>query len=254
MSKYVNRKGWSARNPTDFVALDWGKVDKFIIHYSGASRDQTVRSIQNYCMDKKGHSDIDYNDLIKGDTVYEGRGEHVGGHTFGLNSTSYGVCVIGQDGDATEEDLACLQERYAYACGKANRKLTIYGHGEAPGQKENSGTDCPGSEIYAWIHDGRIDDTAMEPDEPASDVVTALPEVRLGHGNPKAVKLVQAIVNQDSEPAYQLLLEDGIFGPNTHKQVSEWQARHNVPNSVRPDGSGDGHFGPACWTYALTLD
>jgi len=253
VSNFITRKGWNARKPTSTSPLDWAKVDKFIIHYSGADRDQTVRSIQDYCMDTKGHSEIDYNELIRGNDVYQGRGDNVGGHTYGLNSSSYGVCVIGVDGDATEEDLACLQERYAYACGKAGRALTIYGHGEAPGQAEHSGTDCPGSEIREWIHAGRIDDKpGTEPgDNWTEELVNNLPECRLGHHDPKTVKTIQGIVNRDLGPV--TLNVDGVWGPKTDEQVGVWQATFNVPNSVKSDGTGDRVFGQQCWTYALTL-
>ncbi|HVI71716.1 MAG TPA: hypothetical protein VM656_09555, partial [Pyrinomonadaceae bacterium] len=61
----VTRAQWNARAPRSTTSLTLSKVDKFIVHYSGASRSQTIRSIQDYCMDVKGHSDIDYNALVK---------------------------------------------------------------------------------------------------------------------------------------------------------------------------------------------
>jgi peptidoglycan hydrolase-like protein with peptidoglycan-binding domain len=205
-------------------------------------------------MDTKSHSDIDYNELIRGEDVYAGRGDNIGGHTYGLNSTSYGVCVIGQDGDATEQDLASLQERYEYACAKAGRELTVYGHGEAPGQAEHSGTDCPGREILGWIHEGLII-MKIPPDEQGEnwteELVNNLPECRLGHHDPQTVKTIQGIVNRDLGPV--TVLVDGVWGPKTDEQVGKWQSTFNVPNSVKSDGNGDRVFGRQCWTYALTL-
>lgn len=147
----VTRAQWNARPPERVVPLDWSIVDKFIVHYSGAVRTQTVRSIQDFCMDSKGHSDIDYNDLVRGGLRYVGRGVNVGSHTLGLNSSSYGVCVIGVDGDATDADFRVVREIYDELTRKLGRQLRKLGHRTAmpPGY-----TSCPGDEIQAWIDKG----------------------------------------------------------------------------------------------------
>lgn len=153
MSTYnlVTRAGWNARPPDRTVPLNWVSVDKFIVHYSGAVRTQSPRSIQDYCMDAKGHSDIDYNDLVRGRDRYIGRGVNVGSHTLGLNSSSYGVCVIGLDGDATNDDFRVVREIYDELTVKLGRQLRKLGHRTAmpPGY-----TTCPGDEIQAWIDKG----------------------------------------------------------------------------------------------------
>lgn len=257
MSGLISRAQWNARAPRSTVKLNWGDVVYFVIHYSGAKRSQSVRSIQDYCMDKKNpkHADIDYNELIRDGKVYAGRMDNAGGHTLGLNSKSYGVCIIGVDGDANELDLTALQARYRYACDRAGRMLTIVGHKYAPGQKP---TSCPGSEILSWINAGLIDDTPA-PAEPGQgwteDIMTGLPVARLGHHSRKTVKTIQGLLNRDAgDDHVSLLLEDGVWGPRTDARVRDWQVRHQVPNSVRKDGTGDGVFGPASWKYALDLD
>ena len=147
------RGDWNARPPTSIVRLDWSKVTKFIVHYSGATRSQSVRSIQDYCMDNKGHSDIDYNELVRGNLLYVGRGNNVGSHTLNNNSTSYGVCMIGLNGDATNNDMNVIRSRYDYACAMAGRKLAMLGHNQAPTLPPGY-TSCPGSELQAWINAG----------------------------------------------------------------------------------------------------
>ena len=257
MTEIISRAGWGARKPKSTTPLNWGSVIYFVVHYSGAVRTQTPRSIQNHCMDNKGHSDIDYNELIRDGKVYMGRGDAVGGHTLNLNSKSYGVCIIGKDGDANDLDLLALQQRYRYACDKAGRTLTVVGHREAPGQKP---TSCPGSEILDWIHRGLIDDTPATPGPgPGGDwtegIIVGLPTARLGHHSRKTVATIQGLMNRDaSGDGAAALVEDGVWGPKTDTRVRGWQARHNVPNSVREDGTGDGAFGRQCWTYALDLD
>lgn len=257
MTEVIDRAGWNARPPKYVNVLDWDEVVYFVVHYSGASRSQTVRSIQNYCMDTKKHSDIDYNELIRDGKLYIGRGSNKGGHTLNLNSKSYGVCIIGQDGDATAEDLRVLQERYRYACDRAGRMLVIVGHREAPGQDP---TDCPGSEILGWIHGGIVDDL-YQGDIPSTPpvggdwtaaIMAGLPVARLGHHSRTTVKRIQSFMNTDLGEG--TLLEDGVWGPKTDVAVRRWQVVNNVPNSVRSDGTGDGVFGRRSWEFALNLD
>lgn len=147
------RADWGAVPPTSTVPLNWGNVTKFIVHYSGATRSQTVRSIQRFCMDDKGHSDIDYNELVRGNVLYIGRGDNVGSHTLGNNSTSYGICMIGLDGDATDDDMNVIRTRYDWACQRAGRTLQMLGHNQAPGLPPGY-TSCPGGELQAWINEG----------------------------------------------------------------------------------------------------
>lgn len=147
----VSRAGWNARPPDSATPLNWAKVSLFIVHYSGANRDQSVRSIQDYCMDVKGHSDIDYNRIVRGDYDYMGRGDSVGGHTLNHNSISYGVCVIGQDGDATNADKRTVREIYDQVCARIGRSLVMTDHQSTLGVNY---TDCPGSELHSWVAAG----------------------------------------------------------------------------------------------------
>lgn len=153
MSTYqlVTRAQWNARPPESTVPLDWRRVTRFIVHYSGEVRTQTVRSIQNFCMDNKGHSDIDYNVLSRGKLLYVGRGNNVGSHTLNNNSTSYGVCVIGRDGDATDNDFRTLREHYDQLTMMIGKRLAMTTHRGVLGVNY---TSCPGNEIQAWVDAG----------------------------------------------------------------------------------------------------
>lgn len=147
----VTRAQWNARPPRSTVALILSKVDKFIVHYSGASRSQSVRSIQDYCMDNKGHTDIDYNAIVKDGMHFVGRAYNIGGHTLNNNSTSYGCCVVGNDGDATDADMNCVRDIYEMVCAKLGRRITMTHHRGVLGA---SYTSCPGSELEAWVNAG----------------------------------------------------------------------------------------------------
>lgn len=147
----VTRAQWDARPPTRVVPLVLKNVINYVVHYSGAVRTQTVRSIQNFCMDDKGHSDIDYNYLVRGRNLYVGRGDNVGSHNLNQNSSSIGVCIIGEDGDATNDDFRTVRELYDQFTVRLNRPLNQYGHRETqrPGY-----TDCPGNQIQSWVDAG----------------------------------------------------------------------------------------------------
>jgi hypothetical protein len=149
--RIISRGEWGARPPTRVVTTTWAHKTEFIVHYSGASRQQTVRSIQDYCMDTKGHSDVDYCFLVKDGLVYEGRGWlNIGSHTLNHNTVGIGVCVVGEDGDATEADRRAVRWLHDEACRMAGGPLVRLGHQDAnPGA-----TDCPGSQLEAWVQAG----------------------------------------------------------------------------------------------------
>lgn len=147
----VSRTGWNARPPESTTPLNRSKIQYFIVHYSGASRTQSVRSIQDFCMDVKDHSDIDYSRIVRGEYDYMGRGWNVGSHTLGFNSNGYGVCVIGVDGDATDADMRTVREIYDQVCGELGRQLIITDHRNLLG---TSYTDCPGNELDTWVDAG----------------------------------------------------------------------------------------------------
>lgn len=207
----VSRAGWNARAPRYTNALTLSKVDKFIVHYSGASRSQTIRSIQDYCMDTKGHSDIDYNALVKDGKHYVGRGYSIGGHTLNNNSSSYGVCVVGNDGDATDADMNCVRDIYEMVCSKLGRRIRMTHHRGVLGA---SYTSCPGSELEAWVDAGMPykattiggDDVFCKQDDPVGSG-----KVLVLQGNINTVMEFMGIT--------PLLVLDDDYGPKTAKAL-----------------------------------
>lgn len=148
----TTRAEWGARPPkTDPVYVPPGRRLYFVVHHSGGPVDQTVRAIQDWCMDGRGFNDIDYNHLVRGDTgeIYEGRGWDVqGAHTVGYNMTGVGVCIIGTDqaSDAARRSVRWLHEQYNGRCGKT---LLIRGHRDLDPPR-----DCPGDHNEAWLKAG----------------------------------------------------------------------------------------------------
>lgn len=150
----IKRADWGARSPRSRYTTTWAKRTEFVVHYSEGPTSQTPRQIQNFHMDDAGHRwpDIGYNFLVdtKG-RIYEGRGWLVvGAHAKNHNTSGIGVCFIGRNGDATEAAKASIRALYDEACKKAGRTLLKRGHGQLSGNS----TDCPGSQLLAWVKAG----------------------------------------------------------------------------------------------------
>lgn len=147
----VPRAGWGARPPKNKpVVVAMSRRTGVRFHYSGASARQTVRSIQDWCMDGRGFNDIDYNYLVddKG-VIYEGRGLNVvGSHTVGWNTVDIAICAIGENGDITDAQLNSMRALYDWIIAKAGKRLTPRWH------SQNANTDCPGSRIITWVKAG----------------------------------------------------------------------------------------------------
>ncbi|WP_143194230.1 N-acetylmuramoyl-L-alanine amidase [Micromonospora sp. CB01531] len=160
----ISRKQWGARPPRSVQTVAASRRRRFVVHYSAASPDQTPKVIQAYHMDTKKWSDIGYNFLVDDDgRIYEGRGwDVVGAHAAGYNTESIGVCFIGRDRagvtDAGPKVRAAIRWLYDEACRRTGRTLTRNGH------RDVGSTQCPGDELYAWVHAGMpVDDTAPAP-------------------------------------------------------------------------------------------
>lgn len=150
MVDIVSRAGWDARPPKNKEHVNRHLRTEFIVHYSGGPATQTVRAIQDWCMDGRGFSDIDYNMLVRGTTgqAYMGRGWDVrGAHTVGHNTSGVAVCIIsnGPISDAAKRTTIALYEQ---ACELFGRRLKMTVH------RRLDETDCPGDTITKWVMAG----------------------------------------------------------------------------------------------------
>ncbi len=213
--KIISRKGWGARTARPGGQLVPASARReFIVHHSGGPADQSVRAIQDHCMDARGFRDIDYNLLVRGTTgeIYVGRGWNViGSHARGHNTVGLGVCVIGTDtlSEAARESLRWIYRRAVLMSG---RPLTVLGH------RDVDATDCPGDGIYRWIKSGAVLHTTA----PAAG--HRLLYLTSPHMRGPDVRAVQLKIR--AEP-------DGIFGPMTDAKVKLWQDAHGlVPDGI----------------------
>ncbi len=148
----VPRAGWDARQPTSRRRIPLPTPEVFL-HHSGASESGAagVRSIQNYHMTARGYVDVAYSWLVDRDScvIYEGRGPGIdGGHTFGHNSTSHGICVMGNFDNIEPSDellnTIALLVAHGHTQGWWPAQLT-------GGHRDVKNTACPGQHLYDQI-------------------------------------------------------------------------------------------------------
>ncbi|MFI1421222.1 peptidoglycan-binding protein [Streptomyces sp. NPDC020731] len=215
----ISRAGWGARPPRAVTKVVYGARTGFAVHYSAANKYQTVRAIQNYHMDGNGWDDIGYNFLVDWQgRIYEGRGwDNLGAHITGHNTTHFGVCFIGVDGDATAAAKNAIRSLYHAANERTNKVLDATYHGAL------ASTQCPGSALRLWVINGMSGSTlpigGSDPGTPG----TGLTSVR-------SVSAQQRAVNSlGHTPPLDV---DGDFGPLTSAGVKWLQAKVGV----NPDG------------------
>lgn len=161
--EFVSRAQWGARPPRGRDAAP-GMTLGVGVHWLGdtghpTSHDDcagTMQWVQNLHMDDRGWVDFAYNaGACPHGVVYEGRGPRI------RNAANGGVFRNGVDSNAGWASVL-------YLGSKAGPPLSRFGMdaindaaewlgvaaGEWLGHKDFLGTDCPGSVIYSWTHNG----------------------------------------------------------------------------------------------------
>lgn len=202
MVQIISRSEWGARAPRAVSRTSWSARQGFTVHHSAGPATQTVRQIQDFHMDGRGWSDVGYNLLVDDDgNAYDGRGWLVvGAHAAPYNTSHIGVCYIGQN-NPTAAAKRTIRALYDEACKQAGRKLSTGGH------RDLNETNCPGDDLYAWVHDGM----------PTSGLSTSGGDdvIGLRRGDKgEAVKGLQALIKAAGQdlPKYGV---DGDYGKET---------------------------------------
>lgn len=215
--KIISRADWHATPARAGIPkVTMSTRREFMIHYSGGPVGQTVRALQEWCMNGRGFLDIDYNFLIRGTTgdIYEGRGwNQVGSHCTGHNRSGLGICIIGT-GEFTPAAVTAVRWLYEQANEKAGHPLRVLGHREA------WNTTCPGDNIEHWIKTGEIILRNLRFTSPrmhGADVLDVQQRLTtIAH--PLALDGVYGFVTCEAVMDFQddhRLVADGIVGPAT---------------------------------------
>jgi len=229
--RFVTRAEWNARDPKPGRTLvPWSKRTAFSVHYTDGPRSQSVRNIQDWCMNEPPHGrgflDIDYNWLVDfNGIIYEGRGwDYAGSHTLDLNTPQIGVAFIGYDRDVTDAAKHSIRTLYDESTRLKGSALTKTWHSAW------SQTDCPGTNLRTWVRSGMVDPTPPSPPAP---------------GFPKfaGTVLKRGMVNNHQVDIFQRQLQkrgwrivvDGDFGPSTEAVVKAFQRE----KKLRPSGVVD---------------
>lgn len=153
----IPRHLWGARPPRSRSTIPTPTPELWLHHSANSNKGAGgVRSIQKFHMDPRpvgrGWSDIAYSYLIDRLSldVFEGRGAGVlGGHTFGRNTRSHGICVMGN-----------FHGVHAVTDALINRIAELVAHGHVRGwwpaeltggHRDVRPTDCPGDALYRAI-------------------------------------------------------------------------------------------------------
>lgn len=246
----ITRAAWGARAPSGTIHnTTWASRTGLVVHYSAASKDQTVRSIQNYQMDVRGWSDIGYNFLVDHlGRLYEGRQGTwlaIGAHVAGHNTENIGVCAIGTDADITDAQKHAIRWLYDEACRRADKTLVrryhnLYANNPKPGDNV---TSCPGDNLRTWVRNGMPIDRPTPPPTPQPDwtteIIMNLPTLHRGN-NGNAVRRLQGLLIAAGSSDSRV---DGDFGYATERAVRREQAQAHI--------TVDGIVGRQTWTKLL---
>lgn len=235
MPPIITRAQWGARKPEAIQTVSTSKRSNFMVHHSGANPAQSVRSIQDFHMDTRGWSDIGYNFLVR-DTgaIYEGRGwDRIGAHCTGWNTSSIGVCVIGnyQDTDPSPAALSSVAWLYDEAVSHVGHPLHPMGHRDA-----NHTTECPGIRLEQWVLSGLPTNPMPPSPVPTGPHPPGSRELSLTDPpmSGEDVRYVQRWIGPTRTGGV-----DGVYGPHTRAGVLWYQAMRGI--------GVDGRVGRVTW-------
>jgi uncharacterized protein with LGFP repeats len=191
---YISRVGWGADEALVEDAPTYlNKVEAVFVHHTAGTNDYScadspaiVRSLFAYHVQQLGWNDIGYNFVVdKCGTVYEGRAGGVdrpvlGAHTYGFNSYSSGITVLGNyedGGTPTQAAKSAVAQVAGWKLGlhgvDPQGKVTltaagdtgVYTKGETAtlytisGHRDGYNTLCPGVNLYSALPEIRASAT-----------------------------------------------------------------------------------------------
>ncbi len=204
-------------------------VTHLIVHHSAGTNVSSdwaavVRSIWNFHVNFNEWSDIGYNWLVDPNGfIYEGRGDDIlGAHFCGANTSTMGVCMLGDFTEITPADaaLTSLRDLLAWkACDVDVDPLGSAGHPPSgltldriSGHRDGCATACPGDAFYPQLPGLR--QSVADYIDQSCDGVPAPTELAFDSQTGNSVILTWTD-NSDSETAFELERSPGGAGAFT---------------------------------------
>ncbi|OEV10269.1 N-acetylmuramoyl-L-alanine amidase, partial [Streptomyces nanshensis] len=185
--RIVTRAGWGADEKLREAEFRYtNTVKAAFVHHTAMTNDYAcdqapsiIRAMYRYHVKSSKWRDIGYNFLVdKCGTIYEGRAGGVakpvmGAHTYGFNTDSTGIAVLGSYGkqEPSERAVDALARLTAWKLGlfgadpagktwltsgggkfKKGRKIHFH---TVSGHRDGFVTECPGDRLYAKLGDIR---------------------------------------------------------------------------------------------------
>lgn len=212
--RIVSRSGWGARAPRSRSSIRT-PTPRVFIHHSADDRQgaAAMRAHQTFHMNTKRWSDLAYSFCIENSgTIFEGRGVGIsGGHTQGHNSTSHGICLLGNFENRTPPAAMIQSLVHLLAHGADMRwwNLDIRGH------RDVGRTACPGRHVQNRLPDIRNQVAAMRSGSSTAAVRPPAPAPQL----PEDPVTPQDIDNIAAAVWRRVISEPGMFNPARASQV-----------------------------------
>lgn len=160
--KILARSAWTSTHARG-SAIQWSRIRGVVCHYPAAGRDIGVisqeaeaarlRGWRNYHVNGRGWSDIGYNyGISQAGRIWSLRGDRVGAHATGHNSTTVGILfIVGDNEPLTPAARAAAAQLIAHLRSKAAGR-GLWGHQQMAG----ASTRCPGPYIMRDIRSGAL--------------------------------------------------------------------------------------------------
>ena len=242
----LSRSAWTSTSASG-PAFNFSRMRGIVVHYPAAGKAigeiskeavaAKLRGWRNYHVNGRGWSDIGYNyGIDQAGRIWSLRGDRVGAHTAGHNSTTIGVLfVVGDNEPLTDKAKQAFRDLRAHLRRKKNT-ANVWGHTQMSG----ASTRCPGPYIMGSLRDGSLlsgKASAARPAGPAKKKDSGPQYTRVDYGD--TLKLyTQGEPVKDVQRALGVH-PDGFYGPNTKNAVQVFQRKRGL--------AVDGVVGPETW-------
>lgn len=253
MATILARSRWTSTSARG-SAITWSRVRGIVCHYPAmgasvgvltmAQEAARLRGWRSYHVNSLGWQDIGYSYAIgQSGRIYSLRGDRVGGHTYGHNSTTLGVLFIAGDNEPLTAAAKASFRALRATLRKRGASSGVWGHREMSGNS----TRCPGPYIMGSIRDGSLkagsSGTTPSPSKPdTSRPWRTSPRVN-GMSKAEVRRIQNVLLGFDiSVGSYGA---DGSYGDDTGKAVKTLQTELNT--------TADGVYGPATERAVVTI-